>query len=120
MLLRQVVDKLKSHDLIVDTLALGDVKYMGTCLLTNTMRRIDIRLTPYDQFHCAVLYFTGSDVFNKQMRKHALSMNFTLNEYTLRRIGASGFVGEPVPISCEEDIFEYINFPFRRPEERSM
>jgi hypothetical protein len=30
------------------------------------------RLLPKDQFFCGVLYFTGSDVFNKKMRAHAL------------------------------------------------
>ena len=35
-------------------------------------RRIDIRLIPIDQYYCGTLYFTGSDMFNKQMRQHAL------------------------------------------------
>jgi len=53
-------------------------------------RRLDIRLNPYDQFYCAVLYFTGSDLFNKQMREHAINQGFTLNEYTLRPMGSTG------------------------------
>lgn len=118
-LLKEVVNHLKNVSLVAETIALGDVKYMGTCLLKNTMRRLDIRLTPHDQYHCAVLYFTGSDVFNQKMRKHALSQNFTLNEYTLRRIGGTGVVGEPVPIHSEEDIFEYIDQPYKIPEERN-
>ncbi|KAI5702445.1 hypothetical protein M8J75_000184 [Diaphorina citri] len=119
VLLKQVVEHLKNRQLVDETLALGDVKYMGTCLLNNTMRRIDIRLTPHDQYYCAVLYFTGSDVFNQNMRKHALSMNFTLNEYTLRRIGDTGVIGEPVPIQSEQDIFDYIEYPYRSPPERN-
>lgn len=51
---------------------------------------MDIRLNPYDQFYCAILYFTGSDLFNKQMRDHALHQGFTLNEYTLRPMGSTG------------------------------
>ena len=49
-------------------------------------RRLDIRLLPYDQYYCGILYFTGSDQFNKAMRAHALDQGFTLNEYNLRPI----------------------------------
>jgi hypothetical protein len=37
-----------------------------------------------------VLYFTGSDYFNKQMRTIALERGFTLNEYELRPISPNG------------------------------
>ena len=53
-------------------------------------RRLDIRLTPHDQYYCSILYFTGSDLFNKNMRAHALQNGFTLNEYTLRPVGSTG------------------------------
>jgi DNA polymerase beta len=56
-------------------------------------RRLDIRLTPHDQYYCSVLYFTGSDLFNKNMRAHALENGFTLNEYTLRPVGSTGMNG---------------------------
>lgn len=48
------------------------------------------RLIPKDQYYCGVLYFTGSDIFNKNMRTHALEKGFTLNEYTLRPLGVTG------------------------------
>lgn len=32
----------------------------------------------------------GSDLFNKQMRGHALEQGFTLNEYGIRPVGATG------------------------------
>lgn len=53
-------------------------------------RRLDIRLLPHDQYFCGVLYFTGSDLFNKDMRAHALEKGFTLNEYTIRPVGSTG------------------------------
>lgn len=64
----------------------------GVCRLSNEhpFRRLDIRLIPNEQYYCAVLYFTGSDVFNKQMRTQALENGFTLNEYSLRPIGVTG------------------------------
>lgn len=66
----------------------------GVCRLptdkTRPFRRLDIRLAPYDQYYCAVLYFTGSDIFNKEMRAHALDKKYTLNEYTLKRLTPEG------------------------------
>ena len=55
-------------------------------------RRLDIRLLPYDQYYCGILYFTGSDQFNKAMRTHALEQGFTLNEYSLRPIDKGTFI----------------------------
>lgn len=77
------------------------------------------------------------------MRAHALEKRFTLNEYSLRPIGVTGnetrvfqihiFViqfiklhfcqgvhGQPVPITSEEDIFDYIDYPYKKPEERNL
>ncbi|KAM3830852.1 DNA polymerase beta isoform 2-T2 [Vipera latastei] len=82
-------------------------------------RRIDIRLIPKDQYYCGVLYFTGSDLFNKNMRAHALEMGFTLNEYTIRPLGITGVAGEPLPVDSEKDIFDYLQWQYREPKERS-
>ncbi|XP_013142721.1 PREDICTED: DNA polymerase beta-like isoform X1 [Papilio polytes] len=119
-MLKRLVDYLKG--LVIDVISMGDTKFMGVCRLSEDLpaRRLDIRLIPCDQYHCAILYFTGSDVFNKTMRTHALEKGFTLNEYYLRPIGSTGVPGEPVPITCEEDIFDYIEYPYKKPEERNL
>ena len=52
------------------------------------------------------------------MRAHALEQGFTLNEYTLRPMGSTGVPGEPLPISSEEDIFDYIDYKYKKPSER--
>ncbi|XP_022165404.1 DNA polymerase beta-like [Myzus persicae] len=118
--LQVVVDILKKNNLITETISLGETKFMGVCKVNRIARRLDIRLNPYDQFYCAVLYFTGSDLFNKQMREHALNQGFTLNEYTLRPMGSTGIPGEPVEINSEEDIFDYLDYPYKKPEERNI
>ncbi|KAG9330343.1 hypothetical protein JZ751_012727 [Albula glossodonta] len=56
-LLHAVVEHLESIGFITDTLSKGDTK-----------------LIPKDQYYCGVLYFTGSDIFNKNMRTHALEV----------------------------------------------
>ncbi|KAG5834078.1 hypothetical protein ANANG_G00257450 [Anguilla anguilla] len=125
-LLHAVVDHLESVGFIIDTLSKGDSKYMGVCQLARGAeeedylhRRIDIRLIPKDQYYCGVLYFTGSDIFNKNMRTRALEKGFTLNEYTIRPLGVTGIAGEPLPVDSEKDIFDYILWKYREPKERS-
>ncbi|KAL1139849.1 hypothetical protein AAG570_006826 [Ranatra chinensis] len=118
--LKKIVALLEKNKLITDTISLGGVKFMGVCRIKDIARRLDIRITPHDQYHCATLYFTGSDIFNKEMRAHALQNGFTLNEYCLRRMGSTGVPGEPLPVSSEEDIFDYINYPYKTPTERNL
>lgn len=121
-LLKDIVKCLEECGLVCDTISHGDVKFMGACRLSQNhlVRRLDIRLTPQDQYWCSILYFTGSDMFNKEMRTHALQKGYTLNEYSLRPIGSTGVPGEPVFLSSEKDIFEYIDYPFKAPEDRSV
>ena len=52
------------------------------------------------------------------MRAHALEQGFTLNEYTIRPMGSTGVPGEPLPVQSEKDIFEYIDYPYKKPHER--
>lgn len=96
---------------------------MGVCKVPGKnkkpFRRLDIRFVPYDQYYCAVLYFTGSDLFNKSMRAHALEKNYTLNEYTLKRLTSEGTPGEAEKITCEEDIFRILELPYKKPKDRN-
>ena len=117
--LKKVVQALENAKLITDTISLGDTKFMGVCKLKKHFRRLDIRLLPKDQYFCGVLYFTGSDMFNKNMRSHALDIGFTLNEYTIRPL--VGMVPqEPLPVSSEEDICDFLSMEFKQPYERSI
>ncbi|MBN3317445.1 DPOLB polymerase, partial [Atractosteus spatula] len=125
-LLQAAVEHLESLGFVTDTLSMGDTKFMGVCQLDDDEdgsdyphRRIDIRLIPKDQYYCGVLYFTGSDIFNKNMRAHALEMGFTLNEYTIRPVGVTGMAGEALPVESEKDIFDYIQWKYREPKDRS-
>uniref|UniRef100_A0AAY4E272 DNA polymerase n=1 Tax=Denticeps clupeoides TaxID=299321 RepID=A0AAY4E272_9TELE len=96
----------------------GDVYKEGEDEVTDCCVWVP-RLIPKDQYYCGVLYFTGSDIFNKNMRTHALEKGFTLNEYTIRPIGVTGMPGEPLLVDSEKDIFEYIQWKYREPKDRS-
>ena len=43
---------------------------------------------------------------------------FTLNEYSLRPI-LDGKPQEPLPVSSERDVFDYLGYPFKEPQERN-
>jgi len=49
-------------------------QFSGACRVDadSPHRRLDIRVIPKDHFACGILYFTGSDQFNKEMRAFAL------------------------------------------------
>ena len=47
----------------------GCQSYMGICHMEDALNhRIDIKYYPREEFAFAVLYFTGSDIFNRKMR----------------------------------------------------
>ena len=105
----------------------GETKYMGMCRLKGheIAHRIDIRLICYNSYAPAILYFTGSFTFNQQMRNHALTKGYTLNEYGLykcRRDPETRKIvkGELVFAETEEDIFKIINYPYKTPQERDI
>ncbi|XP_070545125.1 DNA polymerase beta-like [Ptychodera flava] len=126
-LLKDVVKQFEDCKLVTDTISFGDTKFMGVCRLAKKedspeplFRRIDIRILPHDQYYLGTLYFTGSDLFNKDMRGKALEAGFTLNEYSIRPVGSTGIPGEPLPVSSEQDIFEYVGMDYVEPSQRSM
>nr|CAD29110.1 chimeric DNA-directed DNA polymerase xf4-4l [synthetic construct] len=104
---------------ITDTRSKGETKFMGVCQLPSENdeneyphRRIDIRLIPKDQYYCGVLYFTGSDIFNKNMRAHAL--NYKLNQYGLFKNQTL----VPLKITTEKELIKELGFTYRIPKKR--
>jgi len=123
-LLQKFVEFLTKLDFLVDHLTSnGRSKYMGFCIVkqsgkvkTVTARRIDIRFIPYDSYGTAILYFTGSKNFNTKMRSHALSKGYSLNEYGLKRLKDNVFI----PCKTEEEVFEILKYPYKKPTERDI
>jgi DNA polymerase beta len=120
--LNDLIKSLENCGLITDRISMGETKFMGVCQLSKDLphRRIDIRFLPIDHFYCAVLYFTGSQLFNQEMRRHAHENGFILNEYSLRKLGTTGVPGEPIRVKSEEEIFQYIDYPFKSPKDRNL
>ena len=89
-------------------------KYMGfSKYKDNPVRRIDIRFIPYQSYHSALLYFTGSGELNIKMRNIAKGMELKLSEYGLFKIK-----GKKIKTKSEEDIFKKLGLDYIEPKFR--
>ena len=122
-LLAAYVEQMKQVGYIEEVLALGEHKCMAICRLEGPLglkglpaRRLDLLLTPDEEYAYALLYFTGSDQFNVAFRNHALQMCYTLNEHCLTPLTAD----KPVPprMKKEDDIFRFLGLRYIPPHER--
>ncbi|CCG83541.1 putative DNA polymerase POL4 [Taphrina deformans PYCC 5710] len=120
--------KFLTHTLVSSEHKSG-VKWQGVSKLSKPgarSRRIDFIVVPWEQRGAALLYFTGSDLFNRSMRLLARKKGFRLNEKGLWRNPMRGRAqikiteGENTGAQTEQDIFDALGIPFRRPEERCI
>ena len=127
--LNAFVRALQQKGYLLDILALGSHKCMGVCRLAPDLpaRRIDLLVTPAEEYPYALLYFTGSDRFNVAMRQHALQQGISMNEHCMRSItvdrscAANEKPMTPAPpkqITCERDIFHALGLAYVAPERR--
>ena len=119
--LRRLVELLKTKHYIVDTLVEGPTKFMGYCTLHSPpVRRLDLRWIPYNCFFPSLLYFTGSDLFNVNMRTLALKKGFTINEYGIYPLLSPGSdaKGDVIEVESEEEIFRIIGMDYVEPKGR--
>ena len=110
--------------------------YMGVCRLPNAPlaphRRIDIKVYPPEQLPFALLYFTGSDLFNRSMRLYAKKIRkkealigYTLSDKGLFPKSHHTRKGECVngpPIRgllTERAVLEYLGLAWREPRDRT-
>ena len=113
--LSYIVQEMTKRNLIVDQLALGQTKFMGIIKLspTHKKRRLDLRMVSKDVWSFATLYFTGCGELNIKMRRKAITMGLTLNEYCLTKP-----TGEIIACPSEESIFRALEMSYLPPTER--
>ena len=109
------VENLKPY--IIEVLAQGPKKCMAICKIgdKSVARRLDLLLTPAEEYPYALLYFTGSDKFNVAFRGHALEQGYTLNEHTMKAVGEAS---APPQMTDEKDIFAFLKLKYIPPNER--
>lgn len=104
-------------------------KFMGVLNFLGegaTCRHLDIIETTPKEWPFAKLYFTGSGGFNVKMRKHALDMGYTMNEYGLKKKGAKTDVSTSEikskigkdAFETERDIFDFLDYTYYEPSKR--
>ena len=118
-----LVSDLTKKGYIVNKLVSGAKKWMGYIQLPfegSVARRLDLLLTPPEEFAYALLYFTGSDRFNVAFRRHCLELGYTLNEHSMKLTekGTKKGVSLPPPMKTEKDIFAFVGLRFVPPTER--
>ena len=121
--LEMLVNNLKNVKYVVDILACGDKKFMGLVKLPRhkTYRRLDILIANPERYAFAILYFTGSQMFNIHMRNIALEQGYSLNEYGLTPLKNNKRLVAAIPqFRTEKDIFDFLKMEFVEPWKRIL
>jgi len=98
---------------------------MGVCQLDEFIHhRIDIKYYPIEEYPYALLYFTGSDMFNRSMRLYASKLGIQLNDhgaFARRRNLNDDFWDKPIPVCRnEKEIFDFLGMDYKTPHERDV
>ena len=114
--LQKIVTALESYPYVIQKLALGEKKFMGICQLPGEKpRRLDILLTPEPEYGFAVMYFTGSDKFNVEVRRIALEKGYSMNEHGFTP--KEGVAIAPLLLN-EAEIFAFLGYRYIQPKYR--
>jgi len=116
-----LIDALIKQGIILEVLSRGPTKCLVIARIPGSpaARRVDFLYTNLEEFPFAILYFTGSKIFNTVMRHQALQMGVTMNEHGLYKMDNKK-KGEKVNhiFREEKDIFDYLNMEYKSPQER--
>jgi DNA polymerase/3'-5' exonuclease PolX len=115
------IDNLIKEKIIAHVLSRGPTKCLVIAKIpsSDTFRRVDFLYTTPDEFPFAILYFTGSKIFNTVMRHVALEKGYTMNEHGIYNIEEKK-KGEKVNhlFKFEGDIFDFLGLVYKSPTER--
>ena len=116
----EFVQELVKIGYITEVLALGNHKCMAVSQVAGGgHRRLDLLLTPSEEWPFAILYFTGSDRFNVAMRAHAQELGFTMNEHSISPLTPEARSVALPQFKTERDIFKFLGLKYVAPTERT-
>lgn len=119
------VDELLKTGIILEVLSRGQSKTLVITRLPSSegidrvARRVDFLYAPPDEFAFAILYFTGSKIFNTVMRQYAVNKGYTFNEHGIYNL-VNKKKGAKVEqtFETEKDIFDFLGLQFKTPTQR--
>ena len=118
---KKLVNDLLKTGIILEVLSCGESKTLVIAKLPgkNIARRIDFLYAPPNEFAFAILYFTGSKIFNTIMRQYSLDKGYTFNEHGIYKL-ENKKKGAKVnkEFNTEKDIFDFLGLQFKMPTER--
>lgn len=116
------IDELIKKKIILEILSRGPTKclVMAKIPSSDSVRRVDFLYTGLEEFPFAILYFTGSKIFNTVMRHIALEKGYTMNEHGINKMDSKK-KGDKVThhFRNEEDIFDFLGLEYKAPTERT-
>ena len=103
-------------DYLPATLSLGELIYRGMFRLDekHNGHRIDIVITPDNQYIAALMHAIGSGLFNTKMSERAREFG-----YKLSKEGLFDQFGQPFNLQSEQDIFNILRVKYIPPSERT-
>lgn len=114
--LKRIVEILKKWKVITDVISMKDEKFMGIAHCPSGQYfyfHVDIVFLPKEQWGSGLLWFTGSKLFNINMRSKAKKMGYILNQK-----GLFDKNGEQIPVFTEKDIMKALKMQWTPPEKR--
>jgi NAD-dependent DNA ligase/DNA polymerase/3'-5' exonuclease PolX len=116
------IDELIKKKIILEILSRGPTKclVMAKIPSSDSVRRVDFLYTGLEEFPFAILYFTGSKIFNTVMRHIALENGYTMNEHGINKMEGKK-KGDKVDhhFTSEKDIFDFLGLEYKAPTERT-
>lgn len=90
----------------------GDLK---AGYLVDGFVHIDFKIVPAPSWPFALCHFTGSKLENIRLRRRASDMGYKLNEYGIFDVDNNAI---PMDFHTEEDIYAFLQLPYKHPWER--
>ena len=117
--MKTFMDRLIQDKIVIEVLSRGKTKSLTIAQIEGGVpRRVDFLYTPPSEYAFALLYFTGSKMFNTVQRGQALKLGYSLNEHGLYYKDKSTKV--PGDFPDEKSIFDVLGMAYKEPRERGV
>ena len=118
---KNFIDLLIKNKILIEVLSRGKIKTLGISKLkkSSKARRIDFMMTSEEEYPFAILYFTGSKIFNTLMRQRALHLGYTMNEHGMYHMEKNKKTNKVDHTFVDEkSIFDFLGIEWRDPKDR--